>query len=136
MQGRNPSTDPSLRRREFLLASLLTGPMIWSRGAWAQPRKSLVGSLNSGGAVADTSPFGALLLKGLVQRGYTLGGNLELLRRGADLQYDKLPGLISEFATTKTDVVVCFGYAPARAMKDVSTLPVVSFTAGDPVGTG
>jgi putative ABC transport system substrate-binding protein len=125
-----------LRRRELLVATVLMGPIIWLTGARAQTKKFLVGSLNTGGALADTSPFGAPLLKGLTQRGYTLGGNLDLLRRGADLQFDKLPSLVAEFTAAKADVVVCFGYAAARAFKDGSTLPVVSFTAGDPVGTG
>lgn len=128
--------SPLLRRRDLLAATVLAAPIILSKRGEAQPKKFLVGSLNTGAALTDTSPFGAPLLKGLAQRGYTLGNNLDFLRRGASLQFDKLPGMVAEFAAAKADVVVCFGYDAARAMKEGSALPVVSFTAGDPVGTG
>ena len=36
----------------------------------------------------------------------------------------------------KVDVIVAFGYPSALAAKERTTLPVVSFTTGDPVGTG
>jgi len=38
--------------------------------------------------------------------------------------------------TSKVDVIVAFGYPSALAAKEGTTLPVVSFTTGDPVGTG
>ena len=135
-QDGNSRISATLTRRKLLVAAAMTTSIIWTRGARTEPKKFVIGSLNTGAAVSDTTPFGAALLKGLAQRGYTLGGNLELLRRGADLQFEKLPSLIAEFTAVHADAVVCFGYATARAMKDDATVPVVSFTAGDPVGTG
>jgi putative ABC transport system substrate-binding protein len=125
----------ALRRRAFL-ALMASAPIVWPRGAKAQPKKYLIGSLNTGAAIADTSPFGAALVKGLGQRGYKVGDNIDFLRLGADLHLDALPHLVDELAAGHVDVVVCFGYATAEAMKEKGTLAGVSFTAGDPVGTG
>ncbi len=49
---------------------------------------------------------------------------------------DRLPRLVSELVTSKVDVIVAFGYPSALAAKQGTTLPVVAFSAGDPVDTG
>jgi putative tryptophan/tyrosine transport system substrate-binding protein len=72
----------------------------------------------------------------LASHGYTLGQNLQFESRGADMSMDRLPGLLDELIANKADVIVTFGYPSAFVAKQRSTLPVVSFTAGDPVGTG
>jgi putative tryptophan/tyrosine transport system substrate-binding protein len=95
-----------------------------------------VGSLNTAAPVADNSPFGAALVRALARRGYALDRNLTFERLGAEMQLDRLPRLISELAARKVDVIVAFGYPSALAAKQGTALPVVSFTAGDPVGTG
>jgi putative ABC transport system substrate-binding protein len=123
-------------RRRALLALMASAPIACARGVWAQPKKYLVGSLNTGGPIPDVSPYGAALVKGLSKRGYTVGDNIDLLRRGAELHLDMLPKLVDELAASNVDVIVCFGYASAEAVKAKGTLPAVSFTAGDPVGTG
>jgi len=64
-----------------------------------------------------------------------LDKNLTFERRGAEMQLDRLPRLVNELAS-KVDVIVAFGYPSALAAKQGTTLPVVSFTTGDPVGTG
>ena len=43
---------------------------------------------------------------------------------------------MEELKASKVDVIVAFGYLSALTAKQRTTLPVVSFTAGDPVGTG
>src|SRR5262249_47855657 len=92
-------------------------------------------SLITGAPVADNSPLGAALIRGLAQHGYVLDKNLTFERRGAEMQLDRLPRLVNELAS-KVDVIVAFGYPSALAAKQGTTLPVVSFTTGDPVGTG
>ncbi len=49
---------------------------------------------------------------------------------------ERLPRLVDELVASKVDLIVTFGYPPALAAKRGTTLPVVSFAAGDPVGTG
>jgi putative ABC transport system substrate-binding protein len=134
-QGTNGQGHLALKRRT-LLALMASAPLAWPPGVRAEPKKNLIGSLNTGGPIPDASPYGAALVKGLTKRGYTLGDNIDLLRRGAGLHLDTLPKLVDELAASNVDVIVCFGYASAEAVKEKGSLPVVSFTAGDPVGTG
>jgi putative tryptophan/tyrosine transport system substrate-binding protein len=61
-----------------------------------------------------------------------LNGNLSIERRGAEGHVDRLPRLVA----SKVDVIVASGYPPALAAKNGTTLPVVAFFSGDPVGTG
>jgi putative ABC transport system substrate-binding protein len=125
-----------MRRREFL--TLLGATAAWPRTVTAQSPSKVyrVGSLITGAPVADDSPLGAALIRGLAQHGYVLDKNLAFERRGAELQMDRLPRLVNELVTSKVDVIVAFGYPSALAAKQGTTLPVVSFTTGDPVGTG
>ena len=126
-----------VRRRQFLalLGSISLAP---SRTAWAQSavRMYRVGVFNRGAPVTDKSPYGAALIRGLEKRGYVLGGNLQLDSRGAGGRFDLLPGLLEELVTSKVDVIVAIGYPAAFTAKTRSSLPVVAFSTGDPVGTG
>jgi putative ABC transport system substrate-binding protein len=49
---------------------------------------------------------------------------------------DRLPSLVDELVRSEVDVIVAFGYPCALAAKQGTTLPIVTFTTGDPVGTG
>ena len=95
-----------------------------------------LGVLSGGVPVADASPFGAALLRGLAQHGYALGRNLELERRGAEGHTDRLPRLVNELVASKVDALVTVGYPPALAAKQGTRMPVVAINAGDPVSTG
>jgi len=75
-------------------------------------------------------------MHGLAQHGYTQGANLVFERRGAEGHLDRLPHLLEELVTSKVDVIVTFGYPPALAAKQGTTIPVVAFGMGDPVETG
>ncbi len=126
-----------MRRRQFL--TLLGGVAIaTSQPAWPQSgsRTYRVGLFNRGAPVSDTSPYGAALIRGLETRGYVLGRNLEFERRGARGRFDLLPGLLEELVASKVDVIVAIGYPAAFTAKTRTTLPVVVFSTGDPVGTG
>jgi putative tryptophan/tyrosine transport system substrate-binding protein len=125
-----------MRRREFI--ALLCSAAAWPRAVIAQSPSKVyrVGSLITGAPVADNSPLGAALVRGLAQHGYVLDKNLTFERRGAEMQVDRLPRLVNELVTSKVDVIVAFGYPATLAAKQGTTLPVVSFATGDPVGTG
>jgi putative ABC transport system substrate-binding protein len=86
--------------------------------------------------IADTSPFGVALIRGLERLGYSLDRNLAFERRGADGSIDLLPRLLDELVASKVDVILAISYPAALAAKKGTMLPVVVVSAGDPVGTG
>ena len=95
-----------------------------------------VGLLTPAAPLADTSPFGAPLVRGLAQHGYRQDHNLTFERRGAEGHVDQLPHLVADLAASHVDVIVAIGYPAALAIKHGTTLPAVISGAGDPVGTG
>jgi putative ABC transport system substrate-binding protein len=125
-----------MKRREFMIA--LGAAAVWPRKVTAQNAIKVyrVGSLNHAAPLGDKSPFGAALIGGLAQYGYELDRNLVLEHRGAEMQLDRLPRLLNELVTSRVDCIVAFGYPSALAAKRGTTLPIVSFATGDPVGTG
>jgi putative tryptophan/tyrosine transport system substrate-binding protein len=126
-----------MRRREFM-AFLGGAAAVWPLSARGQskPKIGVVGTLNIGEPVAAGSPPGITILRGLAQHGYALNKNLRFESRGAAMQSDRLPSLVNELVSSDADVIITFGYPAALAAKQATTLPIVSFTAGDPVGTG
>jgi putative ABC transport system substrate-binding protein len=102
-----------------------------------QPAKVYrIGLLSTGAALADTSPQGAPLIRGLAQHGYALGRNLAFERRGSSAQTDRLPILFDELVASRVDVIITFGYPAALVAKQKGTFPTVASGAGDPVSTG
>jgi putative ABC transport system substrate-binding protein len=126
-----------VKRRDFITL-LGSTAVAWPLRAPAQtPAKVYrVGLLGPGEPIADDSRFGAPLVRSLARHGYALGRNLAFERRGAEGHVDRLTQLVAELAASQVDVIVTFGYPPALAAKQGTTLPVVAFSAGDPVGTG
>jgi putative ABC transport system substrate-binding protein len=114
-----------MRRRDFV-RSAAAAAVAWPAGALAQtPGKTYrIGLLG----VADKSPFDAPLTNGLAKHGYVVDRNLAFERRPVPL--------ISELVASKVDLIIAFGYKAALAAKEGTTLPVVIFSAGDPVETG
>jgi putative ABC transport system substrate-binding protein len=126
-----------MRRREFI--SLLGGAAaVWPLAARAQSPAQVyrIGLLSTGAALADTSPQGAPLIRGLAQHGYALGRNLAFERRGSSAQTDRLPILFDELVASRVDVIITFGYPAALVAKQKGTFPTVASGAGDPVSTG
>ena len=126
-----------MRRRnviQILGGALVAAP--WWAQAQTEPKVHRIGLLSAPGPVGDASPFGAQLIRGLAQQGYALGRNLVFERRAAEGRLERLPRLVAELVASKVDVIVTFGYPPALAAKQGTTIPVVSFGAGDPVATG
>ena len=71
----------------------------------------------------------------LAQSGFTTGANLELIKRGAEGHFERLPALVAELVAAKVDVIVTFSYPVAAAAKEGTSLIPVIFGAGDPVKT-
>jgi putative ABC transport system substrate-binding protein len=126
-----------MQRREFI--TLLGGAAAaWPLAARAQSPAQVyrIGLLSTGAALADTSPQGAPLIRGLAQHGYALGRNLAFERRGSSAQTDRLPILFDELVASRVDVIITFGYPAALVAKQKGTFPTVASGAGDPVRTG
>jgi putative ABC transport system substrate-binding protein len=126
-----------MRRREFI--TLLSGAAIAGpQAAFAQPSSKVyrLGTLSPGAPFDDKSPNGAILVRVLAERGYTLGQNLTFDARGAVGQIGKLPALLQELKANKVDAIVATGYPTALAAKSTDIPTVVAFGVGDPVATG
>jgi putative ABC transport system substrate-binding protein len=125
-----------MKRRDFI--RLVAGSSAaWPARALAQTPDTIhrVGLLGAGAPIADDSPQGVSLIRGLARHGYVLGKNLAFERRGAQGHIDRLPQLLAELAASKVDVLVTSGYPAARAARE-GPLSTVATNAGDPVGTG
>jgi putative ABC transport system substrate-binding protein len=126
-----------LQKLVFVVGLVLTlGALGLPFAAEAQPvgRTYRIGSFSpAGGDPALEAAFlGAL--RGL---GYVEGMNLIIERRYAYNRLDRLPILAAELADLKVDLVLATGtVAPLAMKKATTTIPVVIWSAGDPVGTG
>ena len=76
------------------------------------------------------------MYRGLANLGYGEGRNLQVERRAIEGQMDRLPRTVDELVASKVDVIVAVGYHAAIAAKQQTTVPVVVFATGDPVGAG
>jgi putative ABC transport system substrate-binding protein len=114
-----------MKRREFIgLVAASAAAMPARAMAQAAGRVYRIGFLG----LVDKSPYDTPLSNGLAKHGYVIDQNLFVERRPAQ-------GL-SELVASKLDVIFAIGYRAARAAKDGTSLPVVIFSAGDPVQTG
>jgi len=124
-----------MRRRDFIML-LGGGAIAWPRVVAAQNPVHRIGLLSSGMPLPENSPLAITLTRRLKEHGYELGRNLILERRGAEGHPDRLPRLLEELVASKVDVLITLGYPPAAVAQRGTTIPVVVFGAGDPVGTG
>ena len=125
-----------MRRREAL--QLLAGAaMALPCGAVAQTPAKIyrLGTLTPGPALDEMSPLGAILVKALEQRGYTLGKNLSLEARGAAGQVGKLGDIVRGMKADQVDVIVAVGFPAILACKVENVPTVVAYGGGDPVAT-
>ena len=120
-------------RRTFLAgtgAVLLAAPLV----ARAQPAGKVyrLGMLNLG---APTPPETYDARRDVVavmrEFGYVEGRNLEVERRNADGNVERLPALAAELVQRQVDVVVAGGSAAVRAAQEATrTIPIVIIIAG------
>ena len=121
-----------MRRREFI--TLLGGASL-PVGARAQAaRVARIGLLSSRSLEA---PLLDAFRQGLNELGYIAGRNIVVEYRAADGKIERLPVLATELARLKVDVIVA-GATPATraAQQATTTIPIVGWAMGDPVGDG
>jgi putative ABC transport system substrate-binding protein len=77
------------------------------------------------------------LLRGLRERGYVEGQNLQIEYRSADGRAERFPDLAAEMVRLPVDLIVTRGTPAAKAAKGATeTVPIVMAAIGEPLGVG
>ena len=123
-----------LKRREFV--TFLGGLAVWPLAAYAQrTTRPIVGFLNS--ASADKyAHLAAAFRQGLKDLGFVDGQNITIEYRWAAGQYDRLSEMAADLVRREPAVIAANTPAVMPAKKATSTIPIVFFTAADPVEAG
>jgi len=92
------------------------------------------------GWLAGTAPpdeHWKVFIEGMRERGWIEGQNFTFERLYSDSQSERFPALAAELVRRKVDIIVTAGTPPTTAARDATTtIPIVFFYAGDPVGSG
>jgi putative ABC transport system substrate-binding protein len=126
-----------MRRRDFitLLGGMAAAEPL--RALAQQPAMPVIGWLATGWS--DTSPDHVpAFRKGLNEAGFVEGKNVTIEYRWEEGQYDRLPALATELVHRPVTVIMASGGPrPTSAAKSAtSTIPIVFWSATDPVATG
>jgi putative ABC transport system substrate-binding protein len=125
-----------MRRREFIAAP--GGAAAWPLAARAQQREKLpvIGILGSA-TPATQGQLVALFIERLRRLGWIDGRNVAIESRWAEGRAERLAEIAAEFVRLNVGIIVTGGTESAEAVKRAtSVIPIVFWSAGDPVGTG
>jgi putative ABC transport system substrate-binding protein len=124
-----------IRRRELIVA-LGSATAVWPLVTRAQQMATpVVGFLNTRARSDDPQLFAAFH-QGLKEAGYIEGQNVAIEYRFAENQYDRLPALAADLVHRQPAVIFANGPAAVVAKAATTTIPIVFFTALDPVAVG
>ena len=127
-----------MNNRRTLIVALGAGVLAAPLACFAQPQRPKVARI---GLLDPTSAFyktrREALTAGLRELGYVEGKNIIFEYRGAEGNYERLPGLAAELVQMKVDIIVA-ATPPAvqAAHKATTTIPIVMVRTADPVGRG
>ncbi len=126
--------------RAALAAALTVGILITPIVAEAQPAAKVprIGYLVTGSLESpETRVALDAFRQGLRERGYVEGQNILIEYRAADGKIERFPGLATELARLKVDLILAANTPAARAAQQATTtIPIVVPVIGDPVGDG
>jgi putative ABC transport system substrate-binding protein len=126
-----------MRRRDFII-SIGGAVAVWPLPARAQtPRqRPLVGSLQVQ-SLTGSARYASEFLRGMAELGYVEGRDIDLERRYAAGDLNRLPVLANELVKLKPDVILTTTSAAALALTQVTqSIPIVAAAMVDPVGFG
>jgi putative tryptophan/tyrosine transport system substrate-binding protein len=126
-----------MTQRRALLRGLLAGCLGTRGSARAQVagKVARIGWLSS--APIAPSPTWDAFVEGMRERGWVDGHNYTVENLLAEGRNERLPALAAELVQRKVDLIIGAGTPPtSAAMKATSTIPIVFYYAGDPVGSG
>src|SRR2546426_4035987 len=111
------------------------GVLVLASGSQAQAQQSK--KIPRIGFLSAAPSIDPALLEGLHDLGYVEGKTIVIEHRSAEGKLERLPELAAELVRLKVDIIVTQGTPAAQAVKKAtSTIPIVTATSGDPVGSG
>jgi putative ABC transport system substrate-binding protein len=126
-----------IRRRDLIMA-LGGAAAAWPLAVRAQqPAVPVIGSLHGISAAQGASRMAAFR-RSLGEIGFVEGRNVAIEYRWSDGQSDKLPALVDDLVRREVVVLVVGGsdVAVRTAMSATKTIPIVFYTASDPLDAG
>jgi putative ABC transport system substrate-binding protein len=123
-------------RRELLV--ILAGALAAPSATLAQPQAKVwrIGFLMDGEPADYVSSLDAFK-SGLRELGYVDGRDYVIEQRGGSGDMARLRELAAELIALKVDLIATIGTPPAIAARDTTReIPILTTTAGDPVGSG
>jgi putative ABC transport system substrate-binding protein len=123
-----------MRRRDVLLLAI--GAATLRGSAFAAVGAPRIGFVQAGSRL-DNQPLLDAFRDGLSARGWSDGGNLEILDRWAEGRTERLPGIIKELIAGGADILVTAGTpATLAAKRATAAVPIVFVGVDDPVASG
>jgi putative ABC transport system substrate-binding protein len=114
----------------------LAGAALAPFAAFGQGRVYRIGILETVSAEQNAANLEALK-RGLRERGYIEGQNLQIEYRSAAGRSDRFPELVDGLLRSGVDLIVTRGTPAARAAKAATTtVPIVMAAIGEPLGVG
>jgi putative ABC transport system substrate-binding protein len=121
--------------RRSLLGGALAVTLDGARAQAPGRAPARIGWLSSAPLVP--SPVWDAFVEGMRERGHVEGRDYTVINLLSEGRNERLPALAAELVQRKVDLIIAGGTPPASAaMKATSTIPILFFFAGDPVGSG
>lgn len=123
-----------MKRRTILASSLASSLLSRAAAAQTPERRARIGWLSAQRA-DSLAPYLEAFRRGLAERGYELGRNLEIEYRYGNDSPERVPDLAAELVRLQVELIVVQGVAVAVSKLGLP-VPVVYSLSGDPVSAG